>query len=185
MEPEKYHNHSGGAMGADSQWDDIGRQYGVVNHHHYWYGKMNPRSKKEDEITTSDFFEGKEKVILANKSLHRYPDRYMNLLARNWLQVKNSEAVYAIGTLRTDREVNGGTGWAVQMAIDSKKPVFVFDQERIQWFEYSFESRKFIKSGVPTLTVNFAGIGTRGINENGPNAIKEVYEKTFNKWKKK
>lgn len=31
------------------------------------------------------------------------------------------------------------TGWAVQMAIDSDKDVFVFDQSRNRWFTYDIE----------------------------------------------
>jgi hypothetical protein len=33
--------------------------------------------------------------------------------------------------------------------------------------------------GTPTLTPNFAGIGTRNINQNGIEAIRDVYENTF------
>jgi len=37
----------------------------------------------------------------------------MNLLARDWIQVKYSDAVFAVSTLQSDKTVNGGTGWAV------------------------------------------------------------------------
>ena len=179
MKEEEYHNHSGGAIGSDTQWDIIGREYGVINHHHYWYGKMNPRSEEKDKISFDEFFEGKEKVLIANKTLKRNPDKYMNLLARNWLQVKNSDAIYGIGTLKSLKEANGGTGWAIQMAIDNNKQVYFFDQERIQWVEYDYGKQKFVKTLTPTLTKNFAGIGTRNINENGIKAIRNVYIKTF------
>lgn len=43
------------------------------------------------------------------------------------MQVKNSDAVFAIGHL-VRGIVDGGTGWAVQMAIDDGKPVYVYDQ---------------------------------------------------------
>jgi hypothetical protein len=171
-------NHSGGAKGSDTAWDRIGRTFGVTNHKHYWHGTLNPLSKPEDEVNDADFAEGKEKVMLANQTLKRKPEKYMDLLARNWMQVKNSDAVFAIGKLTSLTEVKGGTGWAVQMAIDAGKPVNVFDQEKGQWFKW--DGNKFVWQGTPTLTKNFAGIGTRELTPSGEVAIKNVYEHTQN-----
>jgi len=180
MKNEKliYNNHSGGAIGADTYWGSLGEEYGVISHH-YWYQSPNPASKPEDELTEDEFEEGKEKVYLANKTFKRQPERYMYLLSRNWLQVKNSECIFAIGILKTKCEVNGGTGWAVQMAIDCNKPVYVFDQNKNKWFYFNFDKGIFEYSVTPVLTTDFAGIGTRKINENGISAIKNVYKKTF------
>jgi hypothetical protein len=63
------------------------------------------------------------------------------------------------------------------MAIDVNKPVYVFDQERNKW--YTKLDEDWIEIGTPTLTPNFAGIGTRNINQNGIEAIRDVYENTF------
>ena len=150
-----YHNHSGGAVGADTAWDEIGHEFGVIHHHHYWYGQPNPKSQVEDAITPEEFTEGRTRVLRANETLKRNPAPYMNLLARNWVQVKNSEAIFAIGTLKTKKQVNGGTGWAVQMAIDVGKPVYVFEQEEGKWYEW--EEKQFVPYPyVPILTVHFA-----------------------------
>lgn len=65
------------------------------------------------------------------------------------------------------------------MAIDVNKPVYVFDQERNKW--YTNVDKDWIEIGTPTLTPNFAGIGTRNINQNGIEAIRDVYENTFRK----
>jgi hypothetical protein len=121
----------------------------------------------------------------------------MNLLARNWSQVKYSDEVFAIGTIikpgkkntkgfynKSDYEiVDGGTGYAVQMAIDNSKVVYVFDQEKDKWFRWSYTSLSFRElKGTPVITTeNFAGIGTREIKQNGILAIKEVYNLTFEK----
>ena len=74
--------------------------------------------------------------------------------------------------------VAGGTGYAVEMARQAKKPVYVYDQERKQW--YNNTGNGWEKSDIPVLTHNFAGIGTRNINQDGINAIRQVFEKTFN-----
>lgn len=170
---QAFTNHSGGAVGSDSYWGEVGEKYGVKSNH-YYHGNRTPNGNVV--ITEEQFEEGKEKVLLANKTLKRNPTRYMDLLSRNWQQVKNADAIFAVSTLK-DNEVAGGTGWAVQMAIDAGKPVYVFDQEREQW--YKNVDGKWSKSEVPTLTPNFAGIGTRNINSAGKRAIEEVYQKTF------
>ena len=168
-----YVNHSGGAIGSDTMWGEIGEEYGVVSNH-YYHGAKTPNGNIE--ITEEQFERGKQHVYKANETLHRRPDKYMNLLARNWIQVENSDAVFAIGQLKNN-VVDGGTGWAVQMAIDVNKPVYVFDQERNKW--YTNVDKDWIEIGTPTLTPNFAGIGTRNINQNGIKAIRDVYENTF------
>ena len=54
---------------------------------------------------------------------------------------------------------------------------FVFDQINNEWNQFNYESDQFERLDfIPTLTENFAGIGTREINENGKNAIKRIFE---------
>ncbi len=74
---------------------------------------------------------------------------------------------------------SGGTGYAIQMAINEKKPVYVYDQIRLKWFKNI--NSKWSESECPILTKNFAGIGTRQLNKFGKNAILQVYNKTFGK----
>ena len=170
---ENYIQHSGGAVGADYEWARQGAPFGVVARH-YWHGRRTPYGNVE--ISKADYDEGVQHVLLANRRLHRHPERHMNLLARNWCQVKYSDAVFAIGQL--DRGVvEGGTGWAVQMAIDVRKPVWLFDQEWEEWFTY--RDGVWGSCDVPVLTHDFAGIGSRQITPAGIRAIGEVYRNTF------
>ena len=119
----------------------------------------------------------------------------MSLLARNWTQVKYSIQVFAIGFIINAGEkstkgyknsskfdvVDGGTGYAVQMAIEQENGVYVFDQGKDRWFRWSYNSLRFIElKEVPLITEqDFAGIGTRELLANGEAAIRSVYEKTF------
>jgi len=176
--------HSGGCPGADMEWERQGEAYGVKTiaysfHNHVQEGK-NPKILTVDELA-----EGWFHVKLADKNLQKNVESldspYMrNLLCRNWFQVKNADAVFAISNgFLTKDTVKGGTGWAVQMAVDSDKPVFVFYQDAMGggWFRYmpivGFES---CRGDIPVLTENFAGIGTREINLYGIDAIRKVYE---------
>lgn len=190
-------NHSGGAEGSDIAWDNIGKKYGFNNNNHYYIGEKSvsnaPHGNKE--VSSQDAKEGASKVAKAAKANFGYQYGTMKdpRLIRNWSQVKYADAIYAIGTLVKPGErlfpdqaddtrlalqaaVTGGTGYAVEMAIQAGKPVYVFDQSRNQWFKNI--NGEWSVSETPTLSKNFAGIGTRNITESGKQAIEDVYKKT-------
>jgi len=178
-----YTCHSGGCPGSDMTWEIVGEDYGVKTiaysfHNHVQEGK-NQRILNIDELG-----EGWEHVVIANNKLKKRPDRQSQyvkfLLCRNWFQVKNAEAVFAIAKSMTSNTVEGGTGWAVQMAIDNKKPVFVFDQVNKCWKKFNYELDKFeVIDYTPKLTENFAGVGTREITDDGIRAIDSVLSKSL------
>jgi hypothetical protein len=182
----EYICHSGGCPGSDMTWENEGLKYGVKTiAYSFWNHKQEGRNQKI--LSGVELAEGFEHVLRANEKMKKYPQgqaQYIkNLLARNWFQVKNSEAVFAIARkFLTKETVDGGTGWAVQMAVDCDKPVFVFLQDLMGggWFRYmpivGFES---CRGEIPTLTKNFAGVGTREILPSGIKAIQEVYKKNF------
>jgi len=177
--------HSGGALGADTEWEIQGKKYGVYTIAYSFYNH-NQKGENPKVLAVPELEEGFQHVLEANKTIKRNPQgtfQYIkNLLSRNWFQVKNSDAIFAVSKFLKNPIVNGGTGWAVQMAIDNRKPVYFFDQENNKWNTFNYETMMFDEmTNIPKLTENFAGIGTRDINENGINAIKQVYENTFNK----
>ena len=184
----EYTCHSGGAIGADLCWELGGIDYYVYTIA-YSFKYHNTESKNKHILSDEELNEGWEHIKIADETLKRgvgynTTPYIRNLLSRNWFQVKHSEAVFAIGQFvdKKKTKVEGGTGWAVQMGIDNKKPVFVFDQYSGSWFTYFYRENKFVKVyGIQTLPENFAGIGTRGLSKLGKEAIKEIYEYNFRK----
>jgi hypothetical protein len=189
--------HSGGAEGSDTYWENIGEEFGIKTKA-YSYQTKKHTSPNKVEISEDDYKEGIIEVNKANKFLNRYGiHKYMNLLARNWTQVKYSKQIFAVGTIikpgdKNNRGyynkgkydiVDGGTGYAVRMGINNEREVYVFDQIKEKWFRWSYSSLRFVDIGkVPSITEqDFAGIGTREILPNGIKAIRDVYELTFNK----
>ena len=174
----EYTNHSGGAVGSDSYWGEIGEKYGVTSKHYHAQGSSTP--KGNTPVSRENLLEADAHLLKANETLKRkFPtsNEYVNnLLRRNWQQVKNADAIFAVSTIK-DNIVEGGTGWAVQMAIDNNKPVYVFDQNTNKWYKYN--NGTWVETETPTLTKNFAGIGTRNLSESGKRAIEEVYKNTL------
>jgi hypothetical protein len=189
--------HSGGAEGSDTYWENIGEEFGVKTKA-YSYKTPKHTSLNKVEISDEDYKEGIVEVNKANKFLNRYGiHKYMNLLARNWAQVKYSKQIFAVGTIikpgdKNNRGyynkgkydiVDGGTGYAVMMSVNNQREIFVFDQIKDKWFRWSYSTMSFIEiSEVPSITsLNFAGIGSRELAPNGLKSIRQVYEKTFKK----
>lgn len=126
-------------------------------------------------------------------------------LIRNWSQVKYSEGIYAVAPLGLNGDawredvksgkdnprvllkdgVQGGTGYAVEMGIQNGNKVYVFNTQEnskydIGWYQVVNEVYKKLLEP-PILTKNFAIIGSRDNSEIGKKAIRDIYEKTFNK----
>ena len=187
--------HSGGAEGSDIAWETIGESFGVKTKA-YSYKTKYHKSLNKVEISDDDYNEGVIEVNKANKWLNRFGiHKYMNLLARNWAQVKYSDQIFAIGHIvksggksskgyynKSKYDViDGGTGYAVMMGINNNKEIFVFDQDKDKWFRWSYSAFHFIEiKEVPIISVqNFAGIGTRELQQNGYKSIENVYKITF------
>lgn len=188
--------HSGGAKGSDFFFETIGANYGVKTRAYSYKTKYHTTNNKV-EISDDDYEEGVKEIIRANKILNRYGiHKFMNLLARNWAQVKYSDELFAIGTIiypgkkgskgfynkSNLQVVDGGTGYACMCAVNNNRPLYVFDQEKDKWFRWSYTTLKFIeiKEDIKINFENFAGIGTREIKPNGVKAIEDLYKNTFN-----
>lgn len=188
--PSEYTNWSGGARGADTEWKRIGEKYGISRTRDF-------RPEDLDKLTPEQL----DEVEWAYQEAFRYLGRRElaedtpagKLVRRDYLQAKKADAVFAISEIVQPGQkgskgftnnmpypiVEGGTGYAVTMAIQMDKPVYVFDQNEKQW--YKWEGNTFIRVDTPILTRNFAGIGTQRINADGIAAIEAVYAKTFNR----
>jgi len=186
-------NHSGGAVGSDHAWDVESRKFGAVSKH--WYrGSRTPFGNAP--MSDADFLESEETAQAAARRMCRGWSRnpwVQNLVRRNWCQAKYADAVYAVGHIQWDRpqspapvQVKGGTGYAVQMALDLGKPVWVFNLDNGRWHD---ALDGWTETDPPILVKRFAGIGTRGdavpnragltaLPDVAWNAIRDVCERT-------
>ena len=179
---ETYTCHSGGCPGADMFWERSAKIVGIKTIA-YSFPKHAQEGEYPKILNSEELNEGWDNVVIASKSLNRNLKNITTyvrcLLSRNWFQVKNSDSIFAIGKFINEKTVDG-TGWAVQMSIDNKKPTFIFEQNKNHWYRFNYEIDKFEECDIPALTLNFAGIGTREINDAGKKAIIGVFLKYAN-----
>jgi hypothetical protein len=75
--------HSGGAIGSDTVWEEIGEEFGIKTNAYSYKTKSHTTSNKV-EISLDDYNEGVQEINRANRTLNRYGiHKYMSLLAGN------------------------------------------------------------------------------------------------------
>lgn len=176
--------NSGGAEGADKAFGDIGTENGYkVIHHSFVYHKINGQGERLQH-SLEELNQANEMLLKANESLkRRYPPMSQfvkRLLQRNRFQVINSDAIIAIAPLEQgSKTVKGGTGWAVQMAIDENKIVHVFDDGQTNQWHVHDGNQFYPSESKPDMKYydSIAGIGTRNISDAGMDAIKNLLAK--------
>lgn len=207
--PQDYTMNSGGAYGGDTYWDVIGRQFGLTKINHFRPADNQRLSKTLRDRNVKPFSITHEQSNYAREQIKQLTGMELpydvggELLARNFYQVDKSDGVFAIANITSSyKAVQGGTNMAVQVGIKQGKPVHVYDLNTERWYQYNQSTGRFEVEDTPVLTKSFAGVGTRNIqnykvNKNGQwvdregyvgydkalnaaNAIKAVYQKTFN-----
>ena len=207
--PQDYTMNSGGAYGGDTYWDVIGRQFGLIKINHFRPADNQRLSKTLRDRNVKPFSITHEQSNYAREQIKQLTGRELpydiggELLARDFYQVDKSDGVFAIANITSSQKaVQGGTNMAVQVGIKQGKPVHVYDLNTESWYQYNQSTGRFEVEDTPVLTKSFAGVGTRNIqnykvNKNGQwvdregyvgydkalkaaNAIKAVYQKTFN-----
>lgn len=172
---------SGGAVGADLYWGNIA----LMNNHnviHFSFEDHRTTAPKDTvlKLSEEELNEATASIKEAAKHLKKSPpiQKFVrNLIHRNYFQVKYTERVYAVSTIAdTGKQVNGGTGWAVQMAILKELPVYVFCQKRNHWYHYNYELNKFERHTPPKPHGLWTGIGSKDLRENGKKAIDDIFK---------
>ena len=207
--PKDYTMNSGGAYGGDTYWDVIGRSFGLTKINHFRPIDNQNMSKTLRDKNVKPFSITHEQSNYAREQIKQLTGRELpytlagELLARDFYQVDKSDGVFAVANITSSQKaVEGGTNMAVQVGIKQGKPVHVYDLNTESWYQYNQSTGKFEVEDTPVLTKSFAGVGTRNIqnykvNKDGQwvdregyvgydkalkaaNAIKAVYQKTFN-----
>ena len=194
--PAEFINYHGGAKKYDTYWEEDGKAFGVTQHKVY-----TVKSYDELDQATKDKLESRydaARTWLGRNNVAK--DSYAGkLVRRDMMQAAKADAIFAISEIvapgikgrkgyqnKTNHPiVEGGTGYAVASGILLNKPVYVFNQDSnygydTGWYKWDSTANNFVKTDIPVLTKNYAGIGSStNETELGKQAIRDVYAKTF------
>lgn len=178
---------SGGAAGADIAWGNAARNAGHRVIHFSFEGHRTAALAterlvlNEKQLLMADPYLVQATINLKRARIEKRTDFVKSLLRRNWWQVRDAEACYAVSRLHKG-VVAGGTGYAVQMFIDrglmsAKAGPWVFDQEVGVWYRWNRSWNRWDAVDRPPVPEGrYAGIGTRELNKLGLEAIGGVYD---------
>ncbi len=181
MKPEECVLYSGAARGAESEFGAMAEKHGIDEVNFTFEGHNDARTRGIRVLTHAELEQGDVSLAYVSRLMHReYRDTplFKKVLQSIWHQVNHGQEIYVIGRILDDRTVKGGTGWGAEFAKLCNKPLFVFDQDRDRWFEWSGES--WSEHAGPVIThPHFTGTGTRFLGDNGREAVAGLFARSF------
>jgi hypothetical protein len=181
MKREDFILFSGGAPGAEAEFGACAERHRIEEVNFTFDGHSIARTRGMRVLNHEELQAGDVSFEYISRLMHR---RYTEsptlrrVLQAMWYQVNNGQEIYVVGTILDDGTVRGGTGWGAEFAKLCNKPLFVFDQEKDGWFEWT--GSEWRPGPTPTIThPHFTGTGTRSIQANGKRAIEELFTNSF------
>ena len=181
MKPEECVLFSGAAGGAESEFGEAAERRGIDEVNFTFEGHRDARARGIRVLTHEELVQGDVSLGYVSRLMHReYRDTplFRKVLQSIWHQVNNGQEIYVVGWILEDDTVKGGTGWGAEFAKLCNKPLYVFDQDKNGWFEWTGDSWR--ENAGPLIThPHFTGTGTRFLERNGKEAIEQLFERSF------
>jgi hypothetical protein len=174
---------SGGAPGAEAAFGACAERRGIEEVNFTFEGHNIARSRGVRVLNHEELQAGDVSLEYVGRLMHR---RYTEsptirkVLQTLWYQINSGQEIYVVGAILDDKTVRGGTGWAAEFAKLCNKPLHVFDQRDDAWFRWNGDDWQATDSRGPVIThPHFSGTGTRSIQDNGKQAIEDLFQRSF------
>jgi hypothetical protein len=174
--------YSGGHRGAEAEFGQQAEQFSIREVNYSFEGHQPARKKGLTILTPEELKKGDISMeIVALRMNRRYSQGNMirKVFQSIFHMVNNGIQIFAVGWIQPDNTVKGGTGWAVELGKLFNRPLSVFDQERNQWFTWKNNTWTEDQPRVEHQT--FVGTGTCNLTDEGRRAIRELFNRSFNK----
>lgn len=180
MNPQECTLFSGGVQGTEAEFGTQAEALNVEEVNFTFEGHQIERTRGIRYLTHEELLKGDVSLAYVSKLMNRkYSSgpKFRKVLQSIWHMVNNSQEIFVVGLIQEDNTVKGGTGWGAEFAKICNKPLFVFDQEKSKWFQWSGERWD---GATPVIQhTHFAGTGTRFLNDAGKEAIKDLFQRSF------
>jgi len=179
--PDQYRLLSGGAAGSEDWFGQCAERWGLTERHFSFAGRKPARTRGLVELKPEELSLGDVSWTYLKSRLQRdldHSEHMIRVLQTIWHQVNPAGEVFCVGLVQPAGTVKGGTGWAVELAKQQHKPVWVFDQQAGCWYEWF--AHDWRACDPPVIRQNrFCGTGTRNINDAGRRAVEQLFARTF------
>jgi hypothetical protein len=181
-DPRRFRCISGGNKGAEAEFGACAEKWGMAEVNYTFEGhRLLERGRGVVQLSEEELKKGDFSLVNASKRLNRVLSEIplvRSILQTIWHQITNASQVFVVGTIQEDNTVRGGTGWGAELARLWKKPLFVFDQNKRSWFRWSGTAWE-IANQPSIISESFAGIGTQNLTEDGRQAIRDLFLRSF------
>ncbi|GAB6112124.1 hypothetical protein [Desulfomicrobium salsuginis] len=183
MPTSEYTLFSGGAPGAEAEFGLMAEKFGVQEVTFTFEGHKIERSRGLRVLTPEELMRKDVSLSYVSKLLNRTftnAPTMRSILQTIMYQIDSGHEVFVVGTIMEDGTVKGGTGWGTEFAKICNKPLYAFGQVRNAWHKWTGEIWE--RCETPTITNHhFCGTGTRFLEDNGRQAIADLFAKSFGK----
>jgi len=184
MNKEDFILFSGGAKGAEAEFGANAERCGIEEVNFTFEGHNIVRQRGLRVLHHEELKNGDVSLEYVSRLLNR---RYTasptirKILQTIWYQINNAQQIFVVGEILDDKTVKGGTGWGAEFTKLCNKPLYVFDQKLDGWYHWKdFDWVALGDDQQPIITYNhFAGGGTRYLEENGRQAIVQLFDRSF------
>src|SRR3954462_14107130 len=174
MKPEDCILFSGGAAGAEAEFGACAERRGIEEVNFTFEGHNAVRRRGVRALNHEELQAGDVSLEYVSRLMNRRYTQGVTIrkvLQTLWYQVNAGQEIYVVGTILPDNTVRGGTGWGAEFAKLCNKPLYVFDQEKNAWFQWTGDVWDKMKAGPVITHPHFTGTGTRNLNANAKSAI--------------
>lgn len=173
--------YSGAAPGAEAEFGAQAEKYGLQEVNFSFDGHQVARTRGLRELTSEELALKDVSLTYVSRLMHRdysAAPLFRKVLQSICWQVSSGLEVFVVGQIMDDDTVKGGTGWGAEYAKLCNKPLYVFDQSQGQWF--SWDKTRWNQLAAPTIQQkHFTATGTRFLEDNGRQAIAELFVRSF------
>ena len=185
MKPEELVLYSGATKGAESEFGAQAERHGIQEVNFTFEGHPNARGRGIHELNREELLKGDVSLTYVSRLLNRNyvhkGETFRKVLQTLFHIVNHSRELFVIGDILDDGTVRGGTGWGAEFAKLCNKTLYVFDQRQNSWFQWMGEGWQTLSG--ETLPVireyHFGGTGTRQLQENGRQAIEDLFTRSL------
>jgi hypothetical protein len=175
--------YSGGAPGAEATFGAHAERFDIDEVNFAFEGHTHTRTRGLRILNHEELKAGDVSLTYISRLMNRrYTDSptLRKVLQSIWYQINHGQEIFVVGTILEDDTVKGGTGWGAEFAKLCNKPLFVFDQERAQWFTWNQQAWVTCGHNDPLIRhPHFTGTGTRLLTDAGQRAIADLFDRSF------
>ena len=172
--------YSGGHKGTEAEFGKLAEAWGINEVNFVFEGHIAERTKGLRVLTEEELKRGDISMEIVSMRMSRKysrADKIRKVIQSIFFMVNNGFQVIAVGWIQEDGTVKGGTGWGVELAKLFNRPLFVYDQDKKTW--YSWENTQWVEKTAVITSDTFAGTGTRNLSDNGKEALRDLFERSF------